>query len=72
MTIGPNQSFLDIILMQYGTVEAAMKVAAANNMSITGETAISDNIAAPMIGDNDVSVTNYLKHAGITIGTKGA
>lgn len=70
-TIEPNQTFLDAVLMQYGTVEAAMQVALANDMSITETVTIEQQLRLPGGATTDRTVNTYLQKAGITIGTRG-
>lgn len=71
ISIKPNQTFLDAVLMQCGTVEAAMQLAQANDCSITDDAAVDDALQVPVSLAEDIAAKNYLQQSGITIGTKG-
>jgi hypothetical protein len=67
----PNQSLLDMIVTEYGTLEAGMAVAASNgidisNIPITGSTRIMPIVPA---GAVDMAGTGYLRRNNIVIGT---
>jgi hypothetical protein len=67
----PNQSLLDMILTEYGSLEAGMMMAAANNVDIShipvsGEYKIVPAVAVGVADSNNI---NYLRSAGITLGT---
>lgn len=69
----PNQSLLDITIMQYGSLEAGMQFALANDIGIstlpgTGNEFIVSGVDAAA---TDKAVRSYLQQNGIVIGTKG-
>lgn len=71
ISIKPNQTFLDAVLMQCGTVEAAMQLAHANDRAITDDIVVDETLHLPGTITEDIVAKNYLQQSGITIGTKG-
>jgi hypothetical protein len=69
----PNQSLLDIIIMEYGTLEAGMQFAFENDKDISLIPATGDEFRVPQLDAaiTNTTITTYLKQNGITIGTKG-
>lgn len=67
----PNQSLLDMILTEYGSLEAGMEVAAANNTDIShipvpGDIKIMPVVATGFADNNNIA---YLRSSGTTLGT---
>jgi hypothetical protein len=71
ITARPNQSMLDIILMEYGTLEAGMAAMAVNNIDISHIPNAGSQWTMPEIGGNqlDKDSVAYLKQNNIVIGT---
>ncbi|MCF8448958.1 MAG: hypothetical protein K9G49_03710 [Taibaiella sp.] len=67
----PNQSLLDIILTEYGSLEAGMQVAAANNIDISSipMTGSVHNLPIVQSGSIDFEGTGYLRQNSVVIGT---
>jgi hypothetical protein len=71
MTILPNQSVLDAVLTQYGSLDAAIAFCIANNIPISHLPAAGTQYAAPSIKGNKI-VQQYLESRDIEIGTAGS
>lgn len=73
----PNQTLLDIILMEYGTLEAGMLVAREKDLSITLLPAAGTELTLPqpLTAENnavlDSAALNYLRQNEIVVGTRG-
>lgn len=67
----PNQSLLDIILTEYGSLEAGMQVAAANDTDISSipMTGSVHNLPVVQSGSIDFEGTGYLRQNSVVIGT---
>jgi len=67
----PNQSLLDIVATEYGTLEAAMIVCTANNVGISHLPATGDVFILPEVVDEKIRQNNvqYLRRNKIVIGT---
>ncbi len=71
VTVAPNQSLLDMILSEYGSLEAGMKVALANNVDISDIPATGNSRNMPLVPQElqDMEGMKYLRENGIVIGT---
>lgn len=69
-----NQSLADISISQYGSMNAAMQLAMANNVPISQAPETGSTIIAPDIDSSftDDTVVNYLRKNEIVIGTLNA
>jgi hypothetical protein len=71
----PNQSLLDIIVTEYGTLEAGMLMAWETGLSISTFPSPGSEIEIPTLPANgiltDDTARSYLKQNSIVIGTKG-
>jgi len=67
----PNQSLLDMILTEYGTLETGMAVAAANNVDISNIPLMGGLKEMPVVPEEsiDLDSTFYLRKNNISIGT---
>lgn len=67
----PNQSLLDMVATEYGTLEAAMKVCAANNIGISYLPATGEHVSMPLVTEEYKQHDNvlYLQRNNIVIGT---
>ena len=74
ITARPNQSMLDIVLMEYGTLQAAMEVMAENDTSISAVPDAGSEWIMPVVDDAalDKQAAGYLKQNKIEIGTLSA
>ena len=74
ITVKPNQSMLDIILMSTGSLEAAIQFCKEQNVSLTDIPIVGTEYKVNRKNDNwntDEGVTKYLDQNGIIIGTLG-
>jgi hypothetical protein len=69
--VQPNQSLLDVVLTEYGTVEAAMSVAMANGADIGSVPVAGNSMSLPEVSDHliDISTIEYLRREKILLGT---
>lgn len=69
--VQPNQSLLDIVLTEYGTVEAAMSVAMANGTHVGSVPVAGTSVSLPELPDDraDISTIEYLRREKISLGT---
>ncbi len=69
--VKPNQSLLDIILTEYGSLEAGMKVAAANNTNISSVPEVGGHLIMPEVKQEITDFANvaYLRQNDVVIGT---
>lgn len=69
--VQPNQSLLDIVLTEYGTVEAAMSVAMANGIDVGSVPVAGTSLSLPELPDDraDISTIEYLRREKILLGT---
>lgn len=67
----PNQSLLDIILTEYGSMEAGMKVAAENDMEIGSVPLTESVVLLPEVAEDNVDLPTieYLRRERIVLGT---
>ncbi len=73
ITIQPNQTTIDAVLMACGTMEAAMQVMAANDQSITEAVdAGLELVYDPATTTTDSRAVQYLQQNSVVIGTKPA
>lgn len=70
LTIQPNQSILDAVLTQYGSLEAAMAFCRNNSIPISLLPNAGAKFDQPEIKGN-ILTKNYLNNKNITIGTLG-
>ena len=69
----PNQSLLDMIIREYGTLEAGMQFARENSVGISRLPLTGDEFTAAVV-DRDITDTEtvkYLTQNEVVIGTKG-
>ena len=69
-TVRPNQTFADVVINTAGTMEAAMKIAAANDIAITDILYVGQVIIIPETV-TDTEVLKYLTANDIVVATKG-
>lgn len=71
MTIQPNQSILDAVLTQYGSLEAALEFCVQNNIPISLLPGAGTDYLQPVVASNyDATETkNYLQNKGIVVAT---
>ncbi len=69
--VQPNQSLLDIVVTEYGTVEAAMSVAMANGTDVGSVPIAGTNVSLPEVSEDrtDISTIEYLRRERILLGT---
>ncbi|MBL7693061.1 MAG: hypothetical protein JNM41_15815 [Flavipsychrobacter sp.] len=69
--VQPNQSLLDIVLTEYGTMEAAMSVAMANGRDVGSVPMAGTSVNLPEVSDEraDISAIEYLRREKILLGT---
>lgn len=67
----PNQSLLDMVATEYGTLEAAIAVCAANNIGISYQPTTGEDVTMPDVDSNQKQEENvlYLRSNNIVIGT---
>lgn len=67
-----NQSLMDVVVSEYGSLEAAMSVCIANNLPITALPDAGTVLELPRVlrAQANEPVVRYLKREGITIGTR--
>ena len=70
--VKPNQTALDVALMACGTLEGAMQIMAANNVSITAVPQADTVYAVPDDVTTDVAAMDYLVRNEVEIGTNEA
>lgn len=73
ITVQPNQSVLDVVLTQYGSMEAAMQFCLQNGIALSDLPDAGTQYAQPAIGGSiEAEADNkYLQSNGIVIGTAG-
>lgn len=64
-TILAGQSIMDVALINYGTVAAAMGIAEANDVALTAELAEGTVLELPEGLETDKVVTNYYVEQGV-------
>lgn len=64
----PNQSLLDMVVTEYGTLEAAIAVCTANDISISYLPSTGEEITMPDVSKQD-DIVLYLQRNNIVIGT---
>ena len=71
ITVKPNQSLADVVIMACGTMEGGMQLMMVNNQSIsdTATTGQQYEFDATLI-TSDAGALQYLQQNGITVGTK--
>jgi len=67
----PNQSLLDMVATEYGTLEAAIAVCAANNMGVSYQPATGEDVIMPDVDSIQKQEDNvlYLRRNNLVIGT---
>lgn len=72
VTVQQNQTLLDIILQEYGTLEAGIQMVIDNDLPISALPATRTflSISDSIIDKADMQVLTYLRKNGIIIGTK--
>lgn len=67
----PNQSLADMIIAEYGSLEAGMAVAAQNGIDISHVPVPGDYITMPDVGTEKMDLGNaeYIRRNDVTIGT---
>lgn len=69
--VQPNQSLLDVVITEYGTVEAAVSVAMVNGIEIGIVPLTGTSVNLPEVSDEDVGIQTieYLRREKILLGT---
>ncbi|GAA4465252.1 hypothetical protein GCM10023093_17080 [Nemorincola caseinilytica] len=73
VTVQPNQNILDIAVSEYGSLEAAMELCAANGLTLSMVPAAGSMLNAPAVPEamTDADTLLYMRSRGIQIGTAG-
>ncbi len=71
ISVKPNQSVLDVIIMSCGTLEAGMQMMMQNGTSISDLPNIGDTFTIPEHVTTDNGALEYLYQNSIVIGTRG-
>lgn len=69
--VQPNQSLLDVVLTEYGTVEAAVSVAMVNGLEIGSVPLAGRSVNLPEVSDDEIDIPTieYLRRERFLLGT---